>query len=176
MNIVNTNPINPNINKKTWDYLYSKQFLLRQKFIATLLSDSKFVLDIGCYPSTIGQYLNHKNYIAVDPLYPKDEENIRSCYLKDLKFNIPDNFDMVLLGIDFPCDEILLNYCKKANKIIVEYPICYNFSKENLDKIMENVDKKIIYDFNIDFSAIPVNVDLTKSWPPRYIRRIVILE
>jgi hypothetical protein len=179
---VGTNAIVPNPrdittdNGKNWDYLYSKQFILRQQFLATLLTDSQFVLDIGCYPLTIGKYLSHKNYLAVDPLYPSDEENIRSCCLKDLQYDISENFDMVLLGIDLPCDEILLNYCKKANKIIIEYPISYKPSEEKFKKILNNTNKLISYDFIMNFSGIPVKVDLNKSWPPRYVRRIVVLE
>ena len=110
------------------------------------------------------------------PLYPTNGENIRNCYLKDLNFDLTQKFDLVLLGMDLPCDEKLLNYCKKANKIIIEYAICYLPSKNNLKKIIDNSSKKIVYDFNMDFSAIPVNVDLSKSYPPRYNRRIVVLE
>jgi len=70
----------------------------------------------------------------------------------------------------------LLNYCKKANKIIIEYPISYKPSEEKFIKILNNTNKLISYDFIMNFSGIPVKVDLNKSWPPRYIRRIVVLE
>jgi hypothetical protein len=140
------------------------------------LLDSEFVLDIGCYPSTVGKYLNHKKYLAVDPLYPQNDENTRNCYLKDLDFDTTKQFDLVLLGLDIPCDDVLLNYCKMARKIILEYPICYKPSEKKVNDIISRTNKTIVYDFKMDFSAIPLKVDLSKSWPPRYIRRIVILE
>jgi len=64
---------NKKIIGKNWCYLHTKQFLLRQKFLASFLNDSEFVLDIGCYPVTVGCYLDHNRYLAVDPLYPIED-------------------------------------------------------------------------------------------------------
>lgn len=161
---------------KNWDYLHTKQFLLRQKFLASFLNDSEFVLDVGCYPVTVGCYLNHDRYLAVDPLYPIENENIRNCRLDELKFDASTKFDLVLLGLDINIEETLLKYCNCANKIIVEYPTCYSPSEHKLNTILKYTKKNIEYDFVMNFSNIPVFIDNTKSWPARYNRRIVVLE
>lgn len=161
---------------KNWDYLHTKQFLLRQKFLASFLNDSEFVLDVGCYPSTVGSYLNHNRYLAVDPLYPIENDNIRNCRLDELKFNMSCNYDLVLLGLDMPVSETLCEYCKCAKKIIIEYATCYSPSADNFNYIMGFTKKQIMYDFSMNFSNIPVVVDTKKSHPARYNRRVVVLE
>lgn len=164
------------IQGKRWDYLYTKQFYLRQRLVASLLADSPFVLDVGCFPISIGDYLGHDRYLAVDPLYPADSANVRRSLLRDLKFDMKQVYDLVLLGIDIPVDETMIRYCAGARKIVIEYPICYEPSAQKTRDIQRQVTKSISYDFNMDFSGIPIRVDPRKSWPPRYVRRILVLE
>ncbi len=162
---------------KGWHYLHSKQFLLRQQLIANLLEDSACVLDVGCFPTTVGDYLTHSNYIAVDPLYPTSDKHIKNCCLEDLVFDQEQQYDLVLLGLDLHFDwDVLMSYCKNANRIILEDPVCWPPGQQNMEYIINNVDKKKSYDFIMDFSAMPVIVDPDESWPSRYKRRIVMLE
>ena len=161
---------------KNWDYLHSKQFLLRQRFLASLLNDSEFVLEVGCYPVTVGSYLNHDRYLAVDPLYPIENDNIRNCRLEELKFDTSRNYDLVLLGLDLPINEAMCEYCKCAKKIIIEYPTCYAPAEDEFNRILACSKKQIAYDFVMNFSNMPVIVDEKKSWPARYNRRVIVLE
>lgn len=161
---------------KNWDYLHSKQFLLRQRFLASLLNDSEFVLDVGCYPVTVGSYLNHDRYLAVDPLYPIENDNIRNCRLEELKFDTSRNYDLVLLGLDMPINETVCEYCKSAKKIVIEYATCYAPAEDEFNRILACSKKQIAYDFVMNFSNMPVIVDEKKSWPARYNRRVIVLE
>ncbi len=166
----------PVTSGKTWDYLYTKQFFLRQRLVASLLEDSNFVLDVGCFPVSVGEYLNHDRYLAVDPLFPGQTENIRNCLLSDISFDKDRDYDIVLLGIDIPVDQNLIDFCCRAQKVVIEWPICYAPSAEKVKSIVRNTKKNLSYDFTMDFSKLPVKIDPAKSWPPRYMRRIIILE
>ena len=164
---------------KNWDYLHTPQFFLRQQLLAKVLETSPFILDVGCYPKSIGDYLApDSKYLAVDPLYPASTETIRNCKLNELNFNTNTPFDLVLLGIDLPVDEVLLNYCHKANRIVLEFPICYEPSVQKAKQIIAAVkkNKEVVYDFTMDFSNIPLKLDLSRSWPARYKRRIIVLK
>ena len=96
--------------------------------------------------------------------------------LPHVGFNMKQDFDIVIIGLDLDV-KYILDYCLNANKVFLEYPITYTPSENRTNELISKLyNKEIIYDFVMDFSNIPLNIDLKNSWPPRYKRRIIILD
>lgn len=176
------------LTHKSWDYLYSPTFLMRQRLIAQYLHDSPFVLDIGCFPISVGAYLPHDRYLCVDPLYPSTNGNIISAYFdfNEHKGHIPNVYDVVLIGIELESSDNtdsdtltqLITVCQNARRVILESARTYdrNFQSQNdiVDACIKH-GKTIVSKFEFDFSNSDVPVG-PNSWPVRGERLVFILE
>ena len=166
------------IGGKKESYFHTEAFNLRQIIVANYLHDSKFILEIGGYPKSVGDYLQHDNYLSIDPLYETTTNNKISSIYQEAKFNVPNKYDLVLLGfsLDIIDSNKLLEYAKNANRIILEYPEYYSPCKTKAYNFMLKLSHKILYNFLINLDQMEINVNTEHSWPPMYARRFIFLE
>jgi predicted O-methyltransferase YrrM len=164
---------------KDWAYLYSTPFKIRYVVASYFLRNCRNIIEIGGYKTPITEFLQH-NYrqsISVDPLIePLDNQKVKHIAkdYREVDFApYMNEYGLVILGMELPWDEKLWELARRAKTIIIGYPVDWEKSKKLFEKIQDEVPLEITTQLTFDLSDNDFG-DLSNSWPPRCIRKLVV--
>jgi len=161
---------------------------------AFFLRDCPSIIEIGSGKTPIYNFLigRHKEIIVLDPFIQEGRRNrlngapcsiqhIRARF-QDMIWEIqqPKEYGLVLLGMelkglsheDF---QTLFDLVNNAKLTVIEYPPSWGPSHEQFSYISSNTNTKIIFNCELNYSGNNMG-DLENSWPPRFDRKICVLE
>jgi hypothetical protein len=154
-----------------WEYLVSKEFQLRQYICEYYLDDVDYVFDIGAYKKTFSR----EGVIALDPLKTMPDSFHGTLSEWCLGNDIPNNFAVVVMGLHIEGDDVemqtLINLIKKANVVLIEYPINHKPSVDQFDRILEECNLKSNTIVDLTFPD-----PQTEGYVPYLNRRLTVLE
>ena len=173
-----------------WEYLLSEPFTARNYLAAAWCKDSKKVLEVGSYKNPIYNFYTGqsvKSFTLVDPKAKSFEKSKKigsntikisshGKKLEDVKIAMYDT--VICLGLDIPSKEsfnILKEYCKKANTIILEGTTSWPNAVRQVNEIIELHSHKIVVDIKMDYTNSNVK-NLKSSQPVYNERRFIVLK
>lgn len=170
-----------------WAYLKSEPFKIRYVIAAYYLNNCTEIIEIGGYKTPISDFLENKKITVIDPLVEPRRSDFVYHYTGELKewmydYNnyIPENnYGLLMLGfyLENMDDESWRYLYKMVNNsviTIIECPIDWQQSLEQLDQVLSATNKKIFMQIVLDLSGNDFG-DLTDSWPPRTKRALYFI-
>lgn len=169
-----------NLFSVEWKYLESDAFKSRYVLAADFMKDMDLVVEIGGYKTPIVDFLQDDvAAISIDPLSQQrtfgNKRVVSKFYIDNSFLPKVNDYGVVLIGMHLEAlsEEVwsnLLDLIAGAKKVIISYPICWDPSRIQHERICNAVPamslhKKILLDLEgNDFG------DLEGSWPPRVKR------
>ena len=187
-----TDPVSP--GALDWRYLEAESYMSRHILAAHYLRDCATVIEIGSSKTPIHEYLtgHHASVVVIDPLAREKELtelngepcqilHLQACF-QDLNWEIlrPGDYGLLLLGMELIGMSVedyrqLFSLINQSHTTVIEFPPSFGPSSEQYQTIIKNTRMRERLVINLDLSESAVG-DMTGSWPPRYDRKIHVLE
>ncbi len=178
----------------TWKYLETEAFSTRSVIAAHFLKNCPSVIEIGGAKTPIHQFLtgNHENVIVLDPFIHEgsiEKQNgatcrilhIRACF-QDVIWEIqrPKDYGLVMLGMELQGlsnddYQALFQLVNNARITVIEFPPSWGPSRDQFHYIDSNTHTKLRFTCELNYTGNYMG-DLETSWPPRFDRKIYVLE
>lgn len=158
-----------------WEYLVTKDYLVRHHIAEYFVRDSDAVVEIGTYKRKLN--INKPLY-SIDPLKTIEDSFHGTIYdWFNTNSNILENVDyaVVALGLDIEGSDLemqsAINLIKNSKVSVIEFAINHQNSCQQFDIILENCGKKVSHKMEMRFPD--VNTD---GFPPFPNRNLFVLK
>lgn len=159
-----------------WEYLVTKEYLLRHHIAEYFLSDVDFTIDVGAYKRTLyGAY--PYNVIAIDPLKTMVDSYHGTVaeWFTEYSDILNDNYGVMALGLEIEGEEkewnAFISLIEGSRIAILEHSIEHEPSIAQFNQIMSTTKKELITLMDIEFCNVQ-----TSGFVPHKKRRLVVLE
>jgi len=165
-----------------FSYLLTEQFQTRYAITAFLLRDCEQIVEIGGYRTPISGFIKDKTVHVVGPkvMYSTSPSAFHH-HMTFQNWKVPElnNYGLALLGLDIHGSDWqkLYDLIDRSTRTVIEVPVNYNSSMEQLEDILENVEKKIKFRIIMDFTEDPSDTKPSHDRiGPHGLRHIYVLE
>lgn len=159
-----------------WEYLISKEYLLRHHIAEYFLSDVSFIIDVGAYKRTIGGAYPY-NVIPIDPLKTMVDSyhGTVSAWVNEHGDLLDDNFGVMALGLEIEGEkdewDSFFKIVEESKITIIEHSIEHQPSVDQFELIMKNTKKTLVASIDMKFCHVD-----TPGFIPHSTRRLVVLQ